>query len=117
MSLINNQTVADKVAEMLAEPLRHPGNPDTKQPSASMVIPLFRVHGKPPPFADATRQTNQTIAEAIVYFIEKDCGNTIVATDELAVVVAELEQLRKIAAEHQNCNGKADECRTTTGGP
>jgi hypothetical protein len=103
MSLLNNQAVADKIAVMLADPLRHPGNPDTKQPSASMVIPMFRVHGKPTPYGDATRNANQTIAEAIVYFIENDLGNTIVATSELQAVVAELEQLRQIAAEHQDC--------------
>ena len=104
MSLLKNQDVADKIAVMLAEPLRHPGNPDTKQPSASMVIPMFRIHGKPAPYSDATRNANQTIAEAIVYFIEKDLAHTIVATDELQAVVAELEHLRQIAAEHQDCN-------------
>jgi hypothetical protein len=110
MSLLNNQAVADKVAVMLADPLRHPGNPDTKQPSASMVIPMFRVAHKPPPYDQATRNTNQTVAEAIVYFIEHDLGNTIVATSELQAVVAELERLRITAEQHQDCNryGEAD---------
>jgi hypothetical protein len=94
MSLINNQAVAGGVATMLADPLQHPGNPETKQPSASMVIPMFRVAHKPPPFGDAIRQTNQTVAEAIIYYVENKLGNTIVPTTELQAVVAELEQLR-----------------------
>lgn len=87
MSLIQNQAVADAVAEMLAEPLHHPGNPDTKQQPADLVIPMFRLKGKPQPFADAMRAGNQTVAEVIVYFIENKLGKTIIDT-------AELEQLR-----------------------
>lgn len=88
MSLIKNQPVADAVGAMLAEPLHHPGNPETKQQAADLLIPMFRVKGKPPPFADAIRSTNQTVAEAVVYFIENGLECTIIPN-------AELEQLRE----------------------
>ncbi len=91
MSLLRNQAAADAIAAMLADPLQHPGNPDTKQPSASLVIPMFRLHGKPAPFADAGRQVNATVAEAIVYFIEHNLGLELIPT-------AELDQLRGATA-------------------
>lgn len=87
MGLIKNQPVADAIGAMLADPLQHPGNPDTKQQAAALLIPMFRLRGKPPPFVDAIRSTNQTVSEAIVYFIEEILECTIIPN-------AELEQLR-----------------------
>lgn len=92
MSLIKNQSVADAVGAMLAEPLHHPGNPDTKQQAADLLIPMFRLKGKPPPFADAIRSTNQTVAEAVVYYIENGLEATIIATSELEQLRADLDQ-------------------------
>jgi hypothetical protein len=88
MSLIKNQAAADAIAQALAEGPVHPGNPQTKQPAAKLVIPIFRTHGRPPPYADATKTTNQTLAEAIIYLIEKQLDCTIIRNHEL-------EQLRR----------------------
>jgi hypothetical protein len=91
MGLIKNQPVADAVGAMLADPLHHPGNPDTKQQAADLLIPMFRLKGKPPPFADAIRSTNQTVAEAIVHYIEDTLACTIIPTAELDQLRAEPE--------------------------
>ena len=97
MSLIKAQAAADAIAAMLAEGVKHPGNPDTKQPAAELIIPMFRTHGKPPPFGDATRAANQTIAEAIIYHIETQLGCTIIPN-------VELDQLRLESALHAGAN-------------
>ena len=81
--------MADKIAVMLGEPWQHPGNPDTKQPSATIKFPVFQVGGKPPPFYEATRNMNQTCAEVVMYFIEKNQDSTVIAN-------AELEPLRQV---------------------
>jgi hypothetical protein len=96
MSLIKNQAAADAIAASLPDGVNHPGNPDTKQPAARLVIPMFRTHGLPPPLNDAARRSNQTIAEAIVYFVETQLDSTIIPNPEL-------EQLRLEAAQHEDC--------------
>jgi hypothetical protein len=83
MSLLKAQAVADAIAANGLYPLQHPGNPDTKQPSASMIIPIFHTKGRPPPFDDVHTRSNQTIAEAIVYYIEKTLDCTIIPNTEL----------------------------------
>jgi hypothetical protein len=86
VSLIKAQPAADAIAVFLAEGITHPGNPDTKQPAASLKIPMFSAKGKPPPFGDAIRASNQTIAEAIIYYIESQLGCTIIANTELGAL-------------------------------
>lgn len=82
-SLLQNQPVADAIAVMLAAPLQHPGDPATKKPPASFVVPQFRVSHQPKPYLEAITAQNQTIAEVIVYFVEHNLGQSIIATDEV----------------------------------
>ena len=92
MGLIHNQAAADAIAASFSEigGVNHPGNPDTKQPATTLKIPMFVTRGKPPPFADAIKTSNQTIAEAVIYLIEHQLHCTIIPT-------AELEALRQAA--------------------
>lgn len=89
-SLLRNQPVADAIANMLAAPLYHPGDPETKKQPAAFVVPQFRVAHQPKPYVDAITAQNQTIAEVIVYYVEATLGQTIAATDEIEALRQEL---------------------------
>jgi hypothetical protein len=92
-SLIKNQAAADAVSAMLSsDTIHHPGNPDTKQQAADLLMPTFRPKHMPAPYADAIRNSNQTLAEAIVYHIENTLEATIIATSELEELRADLNQ-------------------------
>lgn len=93
MSLLKNQAAADAISAMLANPLQHPGNPDTKQQAAGLVVPYFRTAHQPQPYRDAIAAQNQTIAEAIIYFLENHLDHTIIPTPELEELRARIEAL------------------------
>jgi hypothetical protein len=87
---ITLHAAVDMVATALSTGVPHPGNPETKTPPTTVVLPMFRTHGLPPPLADAGRATTHTVAEGIVYLLEQ--GHTIIPTGELEQLRADLEQ-------------------------
>lgn len=90
-----NQQVASAIAEALAEGLFHPGDPDDPNKPAKMLkIPMFGVQGRPKPYADAARDMDYTIGEAVVHLIENTLDCSIIGNSDLEELRAERESLQ-----------------------
>lgn len=75
-----NQQVAQAIADALETGLQHPGNKTAQQPPAALLNPMFRPKGQPPHIAQAIRESNRGIAQAIIHLIENN-GYKIVAAE------------------------------------
>lgn len=75
-----NQQVAQAIADALETGLQHPGNKTAQQPPAALLSPMFRPKGQPPHIAQAIRESNKAIAEAIIQTIE-NLGYKITPTE------------------------------------
>jgi len=80
-------TIAELIAQKLAEGLPHPGNPAVGEEPCTIRLPLFKMPGMPAEMAQQVEETVKMLGEAIVYTIESAGHSTIIDT-------AELDQLR-----------------------
>ncbi len=88
MTAVTNQAAANSIANLLAEGrIRHPGDPDKKQPEVTLALPMFAVRGRDPNMTQSMHDNLKVMAEAIIHHIEHDLALTLIPT-------AELEQLR-----------------------